>query len=131
MPKTDAPVDIMRCLPDDWTDDDKFDYKVLTTDSKRYFPEMDDFIIHIGVIAYINDVKKGKKLQVSQEDIDKVRSKYDNTSNVLYTPYDANFYENVLPKIYKEKEDAVIIHSTSNNILSNDIIEEEENEQES
>lgn len=131
MPKTDAPVDIMRCLPQDWSDDDKFDYKVLTTDSKRYFPEMDDFIIHIGVIAYINDVKKGKKQEITPEEVEKIRMRYDTTSNIIYTEYDANFYENVLPKIYKEKEDAVIIHSTSNNILSNDIIEEEENEQES
>lgn len=129
MPKTDAPVNIMNCLPDEWDDEDKFDYKVLTTDSKKYFPEMDDFIIHIGVIAYINDKKKGKKLEVSQEDIDKVRMRYDYSSNVIYTPYDSNFYENELPKIFKEKEEAVIINNTSNN-LSNDIIEEETNEQE-
>ena len=129
MPKTDAPVNIMNCLPDEWDEEDKLDYKVLTTDSKKYFPEMDDFIIHIGVIAYINDKKKGKKLEVSQEDIDKVRMRYDYSSNVIYTPYDSNFYENELPKIFKEKEEAVIINNTSNN-LSNDIIEEEENEQE-
>ena len=123
MPKTDAPVDVMNCLPDDWTEDDKLDYKMLATDSKKYFPEMDDFIIHIGVIAYINDIKKGKKIEVSEEDIEKVRMRYDNETKVIYTPYDANFYENELPKIFKEKEEAVIIN-TSNN-LSNDIIEEE------
>lgn len=126
MPKTDAPVNIMNCLPDDWDEEDKLDYKVLTTDSKKYFPEMDDFIIHIGVIAYINDKKKGKKLEISEEDIEKVRMRYDNETKVIYTPYDSNFYENELPKIFKEKEEAVIINN-----LSNDIIEEQENEQES
>lgn len=125
MPKTDAPVDVMKCLPDDWDEDDKLDYKMLTTDSKKYFPEMDDFIIHIGVIAYINDKKKGKKLEVSQEEINKVRMRYDNETKVIYTPYDANFYENELPKIFKEKEETIIINN-----LSNDIIEEQENEQE-
>jgi hypothetical protein len=126
MPKTDAPVDIMKCLPDDWNEEDKLDYKVLTTDAKKYFPEMEDFIIHIGVIAYINDVKKGKKQEVSQEDIDKVRLRYDNSSNILYTPYDANFYENVLPNIYKEKEESISVNNLSTDIIEEEVVNEQE-----
>jgi hypothetical protein len=126
MPKTDAPVDIMKCLPDDWDEEDKLDYKVLSIDSKKYFPEMEDFIIHIGVIAYINDVKKGKKQEVSQEDIDKVRLRYDNSSNILYTPYDANFYENVLPNIYKEKEETISINNLSSDIIEEEVVNEQE-----
>lgn len=126
MPKTDAPVDIMKCLPDDWNEEDKLDYKVLSTDAKRYFPDMEDFIIHIGVIAYINDVKKGKKQEVSQEDIDKVRLRYDNSSNILYTPYDANFYENVLPNIYKEKEETITINNLSSIISEEEVVNEQE-----
>ena len=127
MPNSTKPVDVMKTLPDDWDEDDKLDYQMLTTDSKKYFPDMDHFVIHIGVIAYINDVKKGKKLEVSQEDIDKVRMRYDNDSKIIYTPYDADFYENVLPNIYKDKDNSISIQ----NNLSNDIIEEEADEQKS
>lgn len=122
MPKTDAPVDIMKCLPDDWNEDDKLDYQMYSADAKRYFPEMNDFVIHIGVIAYINDVKKGKRVPATEEEIKETMSKYDNESRIIYTPYDSNFYEYELPKIIKDKEDSIIIHN-NNNILSNDIIE--------
>lgn len=118
------PVDIEKTLPEDWDEDDKLEYKILCADSKRYFPKIEDFIIHISVIAYIND-KKGKRKPATEEQIKETMDKYDNESKIIYTPYDSNFYENELPKIFKEKQDAIIIHNTSN-ILSNDIIEEEE-----
>jgi hypothetical protein len=134
MPKTDAPVDIEKTLPDDWDEDDRLEYKILCADSKKYFPKMDDFIIHISVIAYIND-KKGKRIPATEEQIRETMNKYDNETTVIYTPYDSNFYEYELPKIIKEKDQDIIIHNnTSNleleyssniytNILSNDIIE--------
>ncbi len=121
------PVDIEITLPDDWDNDDKLEYKILCADSKKYFPKTEDFIIHISVIAYINE-KKGKRIPATEEQIKETMSRYDNETKIIYTPYDSNFYEYELPKILKEKEDAIIIHNT-NNILSNYIIEEEENDE--
>mgnify|MGYP003335131606 CR=1 FL=1 len=101
MPKTDAPVDIMKCLPDYWTEDDKLDYQMLTADAKKYFPKMEDFIIHIGVMAYINDVKKGMRVPATEEQVKETMKKYDNESTIIYTPYDINsksIYNNFFSK---------------------------------
>lgn len=124
MPKTDAPVDIMKCLPDYWTEDDKLDYQMLTADAKKYFPKMEDFVIHIGVMAYINDVKKGMRVPATEEQVKETMKKYDNESTIIYTPYDSNFYEYELPKIIKEKDNDVIIHNVGTEVLNLDVIPE-------
>ena len=48
------PIDGYISLPDYWSDEDKTNYELLVCDAKRYFPYMDEFVIHIGVMAHIN-----------------------------------------------------------------------------
>jgi hypothetical protein len=97
---------------------------MLTADAKKYFPKMEDFVIHIGVMAYINDVKKGMRVPATEEQVKETMKKYDNESTIIYTPYDSNFYEYELPKIIKEKDNDVIIHNVGTEVLNLDVIPE-------
>lgn len=77
-------------LPDYWNDDDKTNYELLVADAKRYFPYMDDYIIHIGVIAEINR-KLGKGEEPNPEKANELMEKYKNDNLIYTTPYDPDF----------------------------------------
>lgn len=123
MPRPDAPVDITKTLPEDWTEEDKDEYNRLIKETSYIHPDIEPFIAHIGVIAYINE-QKGKKEPASKEDIEKTMSNYDlsNSNNIVYdTPYDSNFYLYEYDKIYEDKNKKIDIikdgGSESSNLL--------------
>jgi hypothetical protein len=137
MTRPDAPVDITKTLPEDWTEDDKEEYRRLIKETNYIHPDIEPFIAHIGVIAYINE-QKGKREPASKKDIDKTMSNYDlsNSNNIVYdTPYDSNFYLYEYNKIYEDKnkkidiikdggsESSNLLEYSSNEIISNVIVE--------
>jgi hypothetical protein len=81
-------------LPEDFTEDDKIEYEVLVAESKRIYDYIDDFSIHIAVIAYINE-KKGKKQEYTDEDLKTTMMKYDDNTRVYNSPTDPEFYEDI------------------------------------
>jgi len=40
-------LDFISALPEYWNDEDKTNYELLVADSKRYFPYMDEYVIHL------------------------------------------------------------------------------------
>lgn len=115
MPIT-PPINYSKALPSFWTEDDKLDYDELTAEAKRRYKDFNDFVIHVAVVAWIND-KKGLRQKASEEEIKKEMEKYDNTTLVLETPVDENF----------KMEDTMINKGT---VLENNLtnIIEEQNE---
>lgn len=80
----------ISALPEYWSEEDKTNYELLVADAKRYFPYMNDYIIHIGVVAEINRVLgKGEELDV--ERAKELREKYKDTNLEYITPYDPDF----------------------------------------
>ena len=83
-------LDFISALPDYWNDEDKTNYELLVADSKRYFPYMDEYIIHLGVMAHINKTL-GKGEEANQEDVKELMEKYKSDSIVYTTPFDPDF----------------------------------------
>ena len=85
-------IDIKNYLPSHFSEDDKLEYELLCVDSKRYFPDCDDFIVHTCVIAHINE-KLGLRQPATEEDIENERRKHMIHADdlVLCTPYDPDF----------------------------------------
>jgi hypothetical protein len=91
-------------LPDYWSEDDKINYEILVVDAKRYYPYMDDYIIHIGVIAHINK-GLGKGEEPNQDEAKKLMEKYNDKSIEYITPYDADFdFKNTMLDLIKPNE---------------------------
>lgn len=111
-------VDYSKSIPSFWTDEDKIEYDILVQEAKKIFPNTDDFVIHIGVEAWINNMK-GTKRGCTDEDIKAVMKKYDNKSLVLETPKDENF--NMDDTMLKKTS---VIENNLNNIIE----DKEENE---
>lgn len=80
----------MSSLPDYWSEDDKINYELLVADAKRYFPYMNDYIVHIGVVAEINK-QLGRGENANEDDVKKLMKKYENNSLEYITPYDPDF----------------------------------------
>ncbi len=92
-------------LPDYWSEDDKINYEILVVDAKRYYPYMDDYIIHIGVIAHINK-GLGKGEEPNQDEAKKLMEKYNDKSIEYITPYDPDFdFKNTMLDLIKSNED--------------------------
>jgi len=86
--------DVEKYLPESWTDEDKIQYEIYIAEAKRIYSKMDDYIIHFGVMAYINQQKGLTKEEVTPEEVQECMNKYDMTSNkniVIETPFDENF----------------------------------------
>lgn len=84
------PVDGYISLPDYWSEEDKTNYELLVSDAKRYFPYMNDFVIHIGVMAHINR-ELGKGEEPNEEEAKLLMEKYKDNKIEYVTPYDPDF----------------------------------------
>lgn len=84
------PIDYSKGLSDDWTEEDKIDYDLLRVEAKRLYPNTDEFIIHVAIIAHINH-KKGKRQEATKEQIEEEMKKYRNANTVIETPVDPTF----------------------------------------
>jgi hypothetical protein len=86
-------TDHLKYLPTHFTEDDKINYELLCNDAKGIFKKIkDDWLIHIAVLAYINE-EKGYGIVKDDRDIENEMSKYDlsNSNLVLETPFDSCF----------------------------------------
>ena len=72
--------------PENFTDEDKLNFDILFEQSKLLFPKMssDEWIIKMGVIAYINKQKLGDNEPPSQEEIASIKNQY-TKNTVFYT----------------------------------------------
>jgi len=121
-------LDFISALPEYWNDEDKTNYELLVADSKRYFPYMDEYVIHLGVMAHINKTL-GKGEDANPEVVKELMEKYKTDSIVYTTPFDPDFD---FKKTLKEVIEAEVIENSScetrpteNNLLTN-IREEDE-----
>jgi hypothetical protein len=120
-------IDMKDFLPDYFSEEDKLEYEMLCVDSKRYFPECDDYVVHICVLAHINE-KIGRSRPASKEDIENERKKHIITSDdlVIHTPYDSDFDMNSTLKDHRNYDMKVIENNIANKI--EDIKEESEDD---
>ena len=70
--------------PLDFTDDQKLEYDLLVRQSKLLFPEAEVWTIKMAVEAYVKS--GGKRADVSPEEIEAYKSRYDNSNMVYETP---------------------------------------------
>jgi len=102
-------LDFISALPEYWNDEDKTNYELLVADSKRYFPYMDEYVIHLGVIAHINKTL-GKGEEADPEVVKELMEKYKTDSIVYTTPYDPDFD---FKRTLKEVIEAEVIENSS------------------
>ena len=72
--------------PENFDDEDKLNFDILVEQSKLMFPKMacDEWLIKMGVIAYINKQKLGDNNPPSEEEIASIRNQY-TKDTVFYT----------------------------------------------
>lgn len=83
-------IEYSKSLPEYFTEENKIDYELLFGDARRYFPKMDTYVIHIAVLAYINE-KLGHRRECTEEELNECINKYDNKTMVIETPNDETF----------------------------------------
>jgi hypothetical protein len=84
------PSNILQSLPDYFNEEDKLNYELLTADAKRYFPYMNEYIIHIGVLAHINK-ELGRGEELNEEEAKELMKKYNDGTIEYTTPFDPDF----------------------------------------
>ena len=97
-----------KYLPEHFTEQDKIDYEIYVAESERIFSKIHPFVIHTGVIAYINE-QKGLRKTASDEDVKACMDSYDlRTSEVVIeTPKDPDFkMEDTLKPIIMVEDDS-------------------------
>jgi hypothetical protein len=57
--------------PSYWSDDDKINFDLLVKESKRIYPDMDDYLINLAVHHYIN-VGLGKANEIKKDEIEDI-----------------------------------------------------------
>lgn len=55
--------------PSYWSDDDKINFDLLVKESKRYYPDLDDYLINLAVHHHIN-VGLGKCKEINRDEIE-------------------------------------------------------------
>ena len=73
--------------PEEFTEDDKLTFDLLLEQSKMLFPHLvaDEWLLRMGIKAYMKKVKNGTDVEVSDEEIAEIKKKHDNEV-VYYTP---------------------------------------------
>ena len=73
--------------PEEFTEDDKITFDLLLEQSKMLFPHLvaDEWLLRMGIKAYMKKVKNGTDVEVSDEEIAEIKKKHDNEV-VYYTP---------------------------------------------
>jgi len=57
--------------PSYWSDDDKINFDLPVKESKRIYPDMDDYLINLAVHHYIN-VGLGKSKDIKRDEIEDI-----------------------------------------------------------
>ncbi len=57
--------------PSYWCEDDKINFDLLVKESKRIYPDMDDYLINLAVHHYIN-VGLGKANEIKKDEIEDI-----------------------------------------------------------
>jgi len=72
--------------PEDYTEEEKLQFDIYLEQSKLLFPKMvgDDWILKMGIRAYMRKVKSGVDEPATPEEIAEIKSKYTNET-VFYT----------------------------------------------
>jgi hypothetical protein len=70
--------------PEDFDEDDKLQFDMYLEQSKQLFPKManDEWLLKMGIIAYMKKEKQGEDTAVSQEEIAKIRNQY--TQDIVF-----------------------------------------------
>ena len=73
--------------PEEFTEDDKITFDLLLEQSKMLFPNLvaDEWLLRMGIKAYMKKVKNGTDVEVSDEEIAEIKKKHDKEV-VYYTP---------------------------------------------
>jgi hypothetical protein len=77
--------------PPSFDDDDKIRFDILVAQSKLLYPhlENDEWLIKLAVIHHINQ-ERGRNMDISSEEIKKIKEQYDNLPNIYFTPDEEN-----------------------------------------
>jgi hypothetical protein len=119
------PSNIMQSLPVYWNEEDKLNYELLTADAKRYFPYMNEYIIHIGVLAHINK-QLGKGEELNEEEAMQLMEKYKEETIEYITPFDPDFdFKATMKEIVEPSEPQ---KKSIDNIVEDDEINETDGE---
>ena len=72
--------------PEDFTEDDKLQFDIYLEQAKQLFPKLahDEWVLKLGITAYIRQEKTGNFEKASDEEIAKIRSRHTNDT-VFYT----------------------------------------------
>ena len=73
--------------PEKFTEDDKLTFDLLLEQSKMLFPHLvaDEWLLRLGIKAYMKKVKIGTDVEVSDEEIAEIKKKHDKEV-IYYTP---------------------------------------------
>jgi hypothetical protein len=112
----------MQSLPDYFNEEDKLNYELLTADAKRYFPYMNEYIIHIGVLAHINK-ELGRGEELNEEKAMQLMEKYKDETLEYITPFDPDFdFKATMKEIVEPQKKSI------DNIVEDDEINETDGE---
>lgn len=109
----------MSALPEYWNEEDKTNYELLVADAKRYFPYMDEYVVHIGVVAEINR-QLGRREEAKEEDVKNLMEKYKDTTIEYITPYDPDFdFNSTMVDLLQDQKkcDSIIEEEENNEIV--------------
>jgi hypothetical protein len=72
--------------PEDFDEDDKLQFDMYLEQSKQLFPKManDEWLLKMGIIAYMKKEKQGGGATVSPEEIAEIKNRY-TQDTVFYT----------------------------------------------
>ena len=73
-------------FPEDFTEDDKITFDILLNQSKQLFPKLakDEWVLRMGILAYMKREKQGDTEPPSQEEIASIRNQY-TKDTIFYT----------------------------------------------
>lgn len=83
---------IKEIYPQDFNEEQKKEYDFYIRQSKLMFPEAEEWTLKLGVEAFIRLGDKERK-EISKEQIEEIKSKYDNENKVYETPSDLQLEE--------------------------------------
>ena len=73
-------------FPEDSTEDDKLNFDILLNQSKQLSPKLakDEWVLRMGILAYMKKEKQGDSEPPSQEEISSIRNQY-TKDTIFYT----------------------------------------------
>lgn len=83
MPTKSQSYNKEEIYPEEWDDEDKFNFDSLLLKAKQLYPKYDEWVMKLAITAHIN-MEKGVINPVKQEDIDKLQEQYKNAVKPIY-----------------------------------------------